>query len=134
MTVRIAIINNSFSNCKVIVSTWRPRLNNPNPNPNPNMTGCMRHTCVIFLLFCTSGFPLLSLNHGCYGHECSMDAFHCNIRCLWRKFLPNNSALPAIFITCHSNQFTRRKTKGYTYSQLPYYGNHVSTFNIKCIC
>ena len=32
------------------------------------------------------------------------------------------------------DRFIRRKKKGYTYSRLPYYSNHVSTFNIEFIC
>ena len=97
-----------------------------------------RHACVIFFLFCASGFSLLSLKHSCYGHECGMD-----VRPGFGSFSMRHSLFTETICTeqlriarhlRYFDRFIRRKKKGYTYSRLPYYSNHVSTFNIEFIC
>ena len=90
-------------------------------------TGRSRHAFVIFFLFCTSGFPLLSLKHSCYGHECGMD-----VRPGFGSFSMRHSLFTETICTeqlrivrhlCYFDRFIRRKKKGYNYSRFPYYSN-----------
>ena len=80
-----------------------------------------RHACVIFSLLCASGFSLLSLiwNRAlivAWTIGLVLEVFRGDICCSRRILLPNNSALPAIFITLTELYEERRRvtpTTGY---------------------
>lgn len=79
----------------------------------------VRHACVIFFLFCASGFSLLSLKHGSNSGMDDRSRFGSFPRrqlLFAGILLPNNSALPAIFITLTELYEERRRvthTTGY---------------------
>lgn len=86
----------------------------------------VRHACVIFFLFCASGFSLLSLKHGSNSGTDDRSRF---------GSFPRRQLLFAEDTSIEQLRFARHLSqKGYTYNRLSYYSNHVSTFNIEFIC
>ena len=82
------------------------------------MTGRERHVCVIFFLFCTSGFYSLSLKHGSNSDERGMDD-RSRFGSFSRRhllFVEDTSTEQLHFsrILRHSDRVIRRKKKGYT--------------------